>query len=249
MIKNFPEGVDHEIHASLPSTSITAKDKARAGTVGPVWILALQQTAGTGRRGRPWKDLHGNFAATLLMTPPDPQTAALRSFVAALALRDAFIEQTGRHDLFTLKWPNDVLLKGRKVAGILLELQGSALCIGIGINLATTPPADQLEPSATPPISLREAIGSSVTPEEFLTSLATAFQRWEAKFTAQGFDSIRTEWLNHAARLGEPIVARLPNREETGTFTTIDATGAIVLQTAKGMLTLPAADIFFGPET
>ena len=182
------------------------------------------------------------------MTPPEPQSAALRSFVAALALRDAFIEQTGRTDLFTLKWPNDVLLKGRKVAGILLEMQGTALTIGIGVNLAATPPADTLEPTATPPISLREATGSTVTPEEFLQSLATAFQYWETQLTTYGFDPIRTAWPNHAARLGEPVTARMPNRSETGTFTTIDATGAIVLQTAKGRLTLPAADIFFGPE-
>ncbi len=248
MIANWPEGVGLETHASLPSTMIAARDRAQAGERGPLWIHARKQTAGTGRRGRRWQDIPGNFSATLLMTPSDPQTAALRSFVAALALRDTFIEQTGRADLLTLKWPNDVLLRGRKVAGILLEMQGQALTIGIGINLAATPPADTLEPAATPPISLREATGSTVTPEEFLPTLATAFQHWEAQLTTYGFEPIRTEWLNHAARLGETITARMPNRTETGTFTTIDATGAIVLQTAKGAITLPAADIFFGPE-
>ncbi len=248
MIAIWPEGVGLETHASLPSTMITARERAATGERGPLWIHAQRQTAGTGRRGRPWRDIPGNFSATLLMTPPDPNQAALRSFIAALALRDAFIEQTGRTDLFTLKWPNDVLLKGRKVAGILLEMQGQTLTIGIGVNLAATPAMDALETNATPPISLREATGVTVTTDEFLASLAMAFQRWETQFLTYGFEPIRTAWLNHAAQLGGIVTARMPNRTESGTFTTIDSTGAIVLQTAKGKLTLPAADIFFGPE-
>ena len=100
---------------------------------GPTWILALHQTAARGRRGRDWRHPAGNFAATFVLPGPlQPATAALRSFVASLALYDAFAAATGRPGSFALKWPNDVLLNGGKVAGMLLETigpRGDALSI------------------------------------------------------------------------------------------------------------------------
>ncbi len=244
---HWPEGVLREVHPSLDSTNAEAVRRANSGERGPIWFLALEQTAGKARRGRVWRDLSGNFSASLLMRPEcSPNEAALRSFIAALALREALIEMCGREDIFTLKWPNDVLLNNRKLAGILLESGPDFLCIGIGVNLAQTPNMDQLENTAMPPICLREATGLTVTPEEFLPALATAFQRWEGQFQQFGFAPIRTAWLQHAARLGEVITAKLPTHVETGTFETVDETGAIVLQTAKGALHLSAADIHFG---
>lgn len=244
---NWPEGVLREVHPSLDSTNAEAARRANAGERGPIWFLALEQTAGKARRGRVWRDLSGNFSASLLMRPKgSPNEAALRSFIAALALREALVEMCGREDIFTLKWPNDVLLNNRKLAGILLESGPDFLCVGIGVNLTKTPDLDQLEPTAVAPVSLYEATGISISPEEFLPALATAFQRWEGQFQQYGFTPIRTAWLQHAARLGEVITAKLPTHMETGTFETVDETGAIVLQTAKGALHLSAADIHFG---
>lgn len=217
----------------------------------PVWILAHRQTAARGRRGRVWSSPAGNFAATLLMRPDGPPEAvALRSFVASLALFDAFVAATGRAQPFALKWPNDVLLNGGKVAGILLESGGqggrvSHLAIGIGINLARAPAPDEVEPGALRPVSLADETGITVTPEDFLELLAPAFARHEATFVAEGFEPIRSAWLGRAARLGERIVARTTDNQYDGTFETVDSRGALILRSARGRLAIPAAEVFF----
>lgn len=216
---------------------------------GPTWILAHHQTAATGRRGRAWANPPGNFAATLLMRPEGgPAQAALRSFVAALALFDAFIAATGRTAPFALKWPNDVLLNGGKVAGILLESVGrdaAHLAIGIGVNLAAAPTAALLEAGAVPPVSLAGETGARVTPGEFLDLLAPAFAAREAQFTTYGFAPIRAAWLQRAARLGEAITARTGTQTQTGTFETVDDSGHLILQTPQGRQAIAAAEVFF----
>lgn len=246
----WPQGVGRRILQSVDSTM--AEGARVAGQMaGPGWLLALDQTAGHGRRGRAWASPSGNFMASLVMHPSEPpQTVALRSFVSALALRDALADATGRADGLSLKWPNDVLLNGGKVAGILLESLGVGatvdhLIIGIGVNLVSAPDADQVEEGATPPVSLMSETGAQVTPEEFLDLLAPAYARYEASFTTYGFAPIRTAWLAGAAKLGETITARTMSETMTGRFETIDEAGNLVLITAKGQRIIPAADIFF----
>ncbi len=250
---NWPEGVGREVFQTLDSTNAEATRRASKGARGPIWFLTHEQTQSRARRGRPWDSGKGNFSASLLFRPEGgPEQAALRSFIAALALRDSLVEVCGREDIFSLKWPNDVLLNNRKLAGILLEsgrdVSGAYLCIGIGVNLANEPDTSFVENGALAPISLRSVIGTKVEPEALLTSLAAAFDRWETQFQQYGFEPIRNEWLNHATRLGEVITAKLMDRTEVGTFETVDETGAIVLRTSKGLLHLPAAEIYFGTE-
>ena len=219
-----------------------------SGTLsGPIWILALEQTAARGRRGRAWAMPAGNFAATYVMHPTEPpERVALRTFVASLALNDALVAATGRAECFALKWPNDVLLNGGKVAGILLERTGAAhLSIGIGINLAAAPSVADVEDGAVRPVSLQDETGILVTPEEFLDLLAPAYAHWETQFTTYGFAPIRTAWLGRAAKLGDVIRARTVTNEAVGTFETVDETGQLVLSTAKGRVSIPAADVFF----
>lgn len=193
----------------------------------------------------------GNFAATLVMRPQeDAEVVALRSFVAALALFDTLVSLTGRAEIFSLKWPNDVLLSGGKVAGILLESVGtgrgvSHLAIGIGVNLAVAPSQAEVEPGAMRPVDLVSHCGALIPPEAFLDRLAASYANWEAKFTTFGFSPIREAWLSRAARLGQVVTARLPNQEITGTFETVDAAGNLVLKTAAGRQTVSAAEIFF----
>ncbi len=195
--------------------------------------------------------LEGNFAGTLVLPLEEaPGQAALRSFVMSLALRDAFVAATGREDAFALKWPNDVLLRGGKVAGILLESIGSGagithLAIGIGINLAAAPTASEVEEGAVPPAALKATLGTIISPEDFLDLLATAYARYEDQFRTYGFAPIRTAWLAHAARLGEPIKARTTRDEYIGTFVDVDGDGQLVLETAKGRMTIPAGDVYF----
>ncbi len=165
--------------------------------------------------------------------------------MAALAVLDACIGVAGRSDGFALKWPNDVLLNGGKLAGILLESAGGMLSVGIGVNLASAPSGDEVEARALRPVSLMSETGVSVEPEAFLTFLAVAFAKYEAQFTTQGFEPIRTAWLSHAARLGQVVTARAGNTETTGTFETVDATGNLVLLRGKSRVAIPAADVFF----
>jgi len=243
-MRTWPAGIGHEIHEALDSTNAEALRRAAAGEAGPVWILARRQTAARGRRGRAWSAPAGNFGASLLMRPPG--LPALRSFVAALGLFDAMVAVTGRPELFALKWPNDVLLSGGKLAGILLETgRGGTLVIGIGVNLAGSPDPARLEPGAVRPVSLRAATGLVIAPEEFLDLLAPALQAWEDRLLADGFAPLRAAWLARATRLGEEITARLPDRAITGRFETVDETGALVLATAAGRVALPAAEVYF----
>jgi BirA family biotin operon repressor/biotin-[acetyl-CoA-carboxylase] ligase len=238
---------------ALPEIDSTnAEGFRRAATLAaPIWITAGVQTAGRGRRARPWSSPPGNFHGTLILKPHEPpETVALRSFAAALALRDALVRVSGLPDSFTLKWPNDVLCNGGKIAGILLESQGlntphPVLCIGIGVNLIAAPDPAQVEPGAVPPVSLLQETGLRVTPQAFLDALAPAYARWEATFVREGFAPLRDAWLAHAARLGETIRARTGTETREGRFETIDAQGNLILRTTQATLAIPAAEVFF----
>jgi BirA family transcriptional regulator, biotin operon repressor / biotin---[acetyl-CoA-carboxylase] ligase len=232
--------------------STNAEGFRRAASLpGPAWILAGVQTAGRGRRARPWSSPPGNFHGTLVLKPSEPpETVALRSFAAALALRDAFVDLTGLPQGFALKWPNDVLCNGGKIAGILLESQGlntpdPVLCIGIGVNLIAAPDPSQVEPGAVPPVSLLQETGLRITPEAFLEALAPALAAWESTFRRDGFAPLREKWLTHAARLGEPIRARTGTDSREGVFEGIDAAGNLILRMAQGPVAIPAAEVFF----
>ncbi len=251
MSTDWPEGYGRQVLAETDSTNAEAARQA-PNLAGPTWILALRQSAGRGRRGRPWADPPGNFAATLVMRPAEaPALVALRSFVASLALFEALTAVTGRAEAFALKWPNDVLLNGGKVAGILLEGLGGAggrmthLAIGIGVNLKSAPAPHELEEGALRPVSLLSEAGVAVTAEEFLDILAPAYARWESRFTTYGFAPVRDAWLARAARLGEAITARTGAESVTGIFETVDAAGNLVLSTPKGRRAIAAADVFF----
>lgn len=235
---------------SLDTVDSTMSEAARQADriSGPTWIIAKTQTAARGRRGRTWEVPEGNLNATLVYHPGcTPQVAAQRSFMAALALFEALALHVDRTKL-SLKWPNDVLLNGGKVAGILLETRGQGpfvdwLAVGIGANLAAAP--EGLRDAAFSPVSLAGEGGREVDPARFLAEVAGAFATQEKKLDALGFDRIRREWLRHAARLGEVITARTGRAELTGLFQTIDADGNLVLETEDGPTAVPAADIYF----
>lgn len=220
----------------------------------PCWILTHDQTAGRGRRGRGWAMPKGNFAATLVTRPKGGiEAAAQLSFVAALALYDAFQRACGPSARLSIKWPNDVLLNGGKVAGILLETSATraeapVVAVGIGVNLAAAPEAAAVEAGAFPPVSVFGETGLTVLPEDFLDLLAPAFAEWQAQFDTFGFEPLRRAWLARAARLGQRIVARTMLDETEGVFEGIDHEGALILAASGGRVTIPAADVFFRGE-
>jgi|TARA_B110000211_G_scaffold22091_1_gene22818 BirA family biotin operon repressor/biotin-[acetyl-CoA-carboxylase] ligase len=243
----WPAGVDRIVLDSTTSTMTEAAQMA-ASITSPTWIMAHQQTDGRGRRGRAWLTPKGNLTATLVFEPHcTPAQAAQRSFLAANALYNALAIYVPSEKL-SLKWPNDVLLSGGKVAGILLESAGhhgavSYLSIGIGVNLQTIPQG--VKDAAFGPTSLKAAGGWDVDSIDFLTTLANAYADQEALLATHGFTRIRTDWLKHAAKLGEVITARTTLTEITGTFKTIDDDGNLVLITGAGPQVIPAADVYF----
>lgn len=244
---DWPDGYGRIVLSSVSSTLDEALGRATDQPL-PFWLLAHHQTGPRGRRGRSWSMPAGNFAATLMLPGAQtPAQSALRSFVISLALYRAFVEVTGQVEAFALKWPNDVLLNGGKVAGILLETAGAAgaLAIGVGVNLVAAPSADEVEPGAVPPVSLLQETGRKVAAEPFLAALARHVADLEAQFTTYGFAPIRTAWLAHAARLGETITARTSKDTHVGIFEDVDATGQLVLRGPRGVLTVPAADVYF----
>lgn len=242
----WPEGVARVVLNEVDSTNAEGARRA-AELTGPTWILARRQLAGRGRRGRAWHDPDGNFAATLVMRPDGgPADAALRSFVAALALHDALVAATGRASAFALKWPNDVLLNGGKVAGILLEaLADRSLLVGIGVNLRAAPPIEAQDGAAAPPVALLAETGTRIAPEPFLDLLAPSVAQWDARLRDYGFDPLRHAFLDRAARRGETVTARTGRETITGTFSDLDPSGAIVLTTGRGPVKITAAEIFF----
>ena len=236
---------------SIDSTNAEARRRAEAGEAGPIWIAARAQTAGRGRRGRNWRTETGNLAATLLMrTQRSPADAARMSFVAALAVHDLVDAYAPQHSV-RLKWPNDVLLAGRKVSGILIESGtvkdggGLWLAIGIGVNLGHAP--EGLErPATCLAVHLTDKQPAPVF-EDALQHLAGAFEGWRGVWDTQGFDAIATAWTARAAGIGQTCVVRLDRETFDGVAEGLDPDGALRLRTAGGELRrVHAGDVFFG---
>ena len=237
-----------ESYDELESTNAEARRRAEAGEAGPVWITARTQTAGRGRRGRSWSTEAGNLAATLLMTTEAPAAEAAQvSFLAALAAADLADTCLGA-GVARLKWPNDVLIHGRKAAGVLVESglrpdRRLWLAVGVGVNLARHP--TEVERPAT---SFAEHMSARPPePYEALEILAARFETWRAMWVAQGFPAIAQAWTARAHGLGQPCEARLPDRTIAGLAEGLDVDGALRLRRDDGTVErITAGDVFFG---
>jgi BirA family transcriptional regulator, biotin operon repressor / biotin---[acetyl-CoA-carboxylase] ligase len=248
-------------HDTIGSTNSEALERGRAGDPGRLWVVARAQTAGHGRRGRPWQTPSGNLAASLLLSLPARATqAATLGFAAGLALegairdcapnvllRLALDEGYGAGGRVRLKWPNDVLIDGAKVAGILLEAVTvesgrSIVVIGIGVNVRHKP-----EGATYPATSLAEC-GADATPEVLFAALAENWVEQEDLWNGgRGFAAIRDRWLDRAAGLGAPIAVRTGEAIFRGTFETIDDEGRLVVRASDGSArTISAGEVHFG---
>lgn len=235
-------GERFEVFESLDSTNEEARRRARLGERGPIWLCAERQEAGRGRRGRTWVSETGNLHASILFAPERPAGERPQlSFVAALALHDALVAHLGADKGLRLKWPNDILLDGRKLAGILLEAEGALVIAGFGVNLLHHP-ADMERPAT----SVLAARGRRIAAPDLLDSLSASFLLRRNIWRADGFRSIRTDWLLRAEGIGGAVVARLGNGEEReGRWSGIGEDGALLLTAPDGTTEeIKAGDIF-----
>lgn len=235
--------------SQIDSTNEEARRRALAGEAGPLWLHADVQTAGRGRRGRAWISANGNLFATGLFTlDVKSASAAQLSFAAALAVADVARAAGIDPGLLTLKWPNDVLIAGRKSAGILLE-SGSLpngrlwLAVGVGINLAHHP-----EDSERPATDFTEH-GGTLGPETAVQVLAESFEAWMVRWREHGFAPIRDAWLARAHGLGDRCTVRLEGETIEGVFADLMSDGTLRLDLADGTRRfISAGDVFFAPR-
>lgn len=204
-----------------------------------LWLRAERQTAGRGRQGRAWASPAGNlYASTIVrLRPADPPAATL-ALVAAVAVEEAvrlFLD-----DEPALKWPNDLLLGGAKLAGILLERADDAVVIGVGVNLAHHPQ------DVDRPATSVATHGAAPEPQLFLETLAEIFARWLGRWRGEGLAPVRDRWMARAHPRGTALTARLPDGSVVeGLFERLDADGALVLRLAAGtMRVIHAGDVF-----
>jgi BirA family transcriptional regulator, biotin operon repressor / biotin---[acetyl-CoA-carboxylase] ligase len=242
---------------SIGSTNAEAMARARDGERGPMWFVTSEQTAGRGRRYRPWIAPRGNLASSILeVIDISPAVAATLGFAAGLALEAALqkvsIEASLRsagsdHMKFSLKWPNDVLAGREKLAGILLEAEAMAdnrlaVVVGIGTNVVAAP-----EGTPTPATSLA-ALGVHISAEELFATLSDAWAQFRGTWdNGRGFSEIRRLWLERAAGLGQKVAIQTSGSAVEGIFDTIDEAGCLIVRTSDGQrVPISAGDVHFG---
>jgi BirA family biotin operon repressor/biotin-[acetyl-CoA-carboxylase] ligase len=234
------------LYDTVGSTNDEAKRLAHAGAEEGTLVWALEQTAGRGRRGRAWASPPGNLYASLILRPRCPiDQAAQLGFIAALAVGDTLGSICGRREGLSYKWPNDVLLRGRKIAGILLESELGGgdtvefVVVGVGINLVSWPRNTEF-----PATSIAKEDLGTVPPGTALEEFASHFRAWDERWREEGFAPIRRAWRTHAAALGEPIRVRLEPTTLHGRFVDIDQDGALLLESAGGFQRVAAGEVF-----
>ncbi|MFL6790191.1 MAG: biotin--[acetyl-CoA-carboxylase] ligase [Bradyrhizobium sp.] len=241
----------------IGSTNAEAMSRARDGERGATWFVTSEQTAGRGRRQRPWIAPRGNLASSILeVMDVSPAVAATLGFAAGLALEAALQKVSVEANLrlagsdalkFSLKWPNDVLAGRQKLAGILLEAEAVAdnrlaVVVGIGTNVVAAP-----EGTPTPATSLA-ALGVHIGAEELFAALSDAWVEFRGIWdNGRGFAEIRRLWLERAAGLGEKVAIQTGTTTIEGTFDTIDEAGCMIVRMADNKrVPVTAGEVYFG---
>jgi BirA family biotin operon repressor/biotin-[acetyl-CoA-carboxylase] ligase len=229
---------------SIGSTNDEAMRLAHCGTPHGTVVCATMQTAGRGRQARHWHSPRGNLYASILLRPDQPMGRVPElSFVAALAVADAADGVLPDGVRATLKWPNDVLVRGGKVAGILIEHADPATVVGIGINVRHAPP------DAPYPVTTLSASGASaIDPDALLPVLLEAFRRRFTDWQDRGFAAVRAAWLQRAPAPGSPLQVRIGDRTVQGRFADLSHDGALVIETADGPQRIHAGEVLILPD-
>jgi BirA family transcriptional regulator, biotin operon repressor / biotin---[acetyl-CoA-carboxylase] ligase len=214
---------------------------AAAGEPEGLWLRAERMTAGRGRMGRTWQAPAGNlYVSTIVrLGNGDPAPATL-GFVAAIALVELLAGYASEAE-FRIKWPNDVLASGAKISGILLERNGDAVVVGIGVNLAAHP--QNLDRPVT---SVKALTGSAPDTAQFLEDLTQCFARWVSRWRGEGLGEILKQWHALAHPIGVELQVSLPQGGQfNGLFDGLDCDGALKLRLADGSVrVIHAGDAF-----
>ena len=231
-------------YETLESTSDLCIALARAGEPDGLAVLARRQTKGRGSRGRSWESPPGNLYLSVLLRPVgDAGEAGRWALLAGIALAEALEHRLADRAALRLKWPNDVLLAGRKLAGILIDSavrEGGRLdwlVIGMGANLARAPSVP-----GGHAIALAEA-GVVATPEAVSGRLLERLRHWQRVRLVEGFATLRAAWLARAHPVGTALTVRYAGQVLAGTFAGLDEDGGLLLQEAGGVRRLPTAEI------
>lgn len=237
---------DIHYYDSLTSTQDEAWRLAEAGAPEGTVVCAARQQAGRGRHERAWDSPEGNLHATVILAPAAPQAACPQlALVTAVALADTLAAYTPA--AVTVKWPNDVLIDGRKAAGILLETRrrgdGYRVLAGVGVNLRHYP-----EGALWPATALAEHVSGEVpSVDAFLARFGGALAHHYGQWQERGLEPVRARWLARSfAAVGQPATVRLPGGALEGRFEGLDNDGGLVLRLEDGeKTTIHAGDVFF----
>lgn len=230
-----------EVHEALPSTSDTVIARADAGEPAGLAVLARVQTKGRGSRGRNWESPSGNCYVSALLRPGGKMTAAgVWPLIASLAVADALTPLLPDPSRLTLKWPNDVLLGGNKVCGILLDLAAEPdgavrwVVIGPGINLATAPVLADRKAAC-----LRDEGVEPPPPEVFARALLAAIGHWHDQPVA----AVHAAWLACAHPVGTQLTVRYAGKVLAGEFAGLSPDGHLLLHTPAGTRTISSGEV------
>lgn len=226
----------HHIHyTEVTSTNDIAKEQSRFFNRQNVVFTADSQTSGRGRRGRQWISLKGNLFLSQLLSA-DISISNL-TFVASLSIAETLCSLT--KESINIKWPNDVLVNGDKICGILIESVDNKVIIGVGVNLVFHPETSDIMYSTT---DLR-SLGYNINPNDFLVCYLQYFDT-NFQLCRRDFSQIRQKWLNFAANLNMPIEVRYSDHIKKGIFKGIDEQGLLLLEQKDKIIKIAVGDIF-----
>lgn len=232
------------IHDSLPSTSDFCRVRALSGEPEGLAVLAEHQTQGRGTNGRAWQSPPGNLYLSMLLRPAEPvRSAAQWSLLAAVAVANALAPWLPDPQALMLKWPNDVLLHGAKLAGILTESAAAPdgsldfLIIGFGVNVAIAPAVPDR------PTACLAQVGPPPALEVCARSVLDQVDRWRDVRAREGFGAVRAAWLACGPQEGAPVTLRLGATTRQGRFAGLAADGSLLLATGGGVQAFAAGEV------
>lgn len=238
-------------YETLDSTNDEAKRLAQGGGAHGAVIWAKEQTAGRGRMGRSWVSKTGNLYCSLLLKPPfSLEQSAQLSFLSAVAVVEALLPLVLDNKELRCKWPNDVLLDSKKIAGILLEsfstvsesgVKEQWVVVGVGVNIEHFP-ENTLYPTTCLRAAGVELVSAKIVLGRFVEQFIARYDQW----VNEGFAPIRAQWLDYAHGIGASLTVRQGDEAEEGVFTGISETGELLLQCDDNrQVAIHSGDVFF----